>query len=213
MLKNKKHVFWQALLVTILIFSLGLVLGVYLEEIRTDKANVLFYKSEADLFDTLSLTNLLKLQELSCQDLNKIYIEFADKIYNEVKNIQQFDESAKITHSLKQIHKKYDLLRTILWININENKEKCPSIKTIIYLYEYDAKNINKKATQNVFSKILNEVKEKKGNEFILIPIAVDTEIYSLKLMLETLNIKETPVIIINHKYYLNEIVSSEEIE
>ncbi|MBS3072729.1 hypothetical protein J4477_02760 [Candidatus Pacearchaeota archaeon] len=213
MLENKKHVFWQALFLTILVFALGMVFGVYLEELRTDKANIIFYQSEADFFDTLSLTYLLDSQELSCQQLNDVYVNFADKIYEESKNVQQLDDSAKITSSTKYIHKKYDLLRTILWINIVDVQKKCPEINTVVYLYEYNTDDLGKKAKQEVFSKILEDLKNKKGNSFILIPIAINNDIYSLDSFISNRNITEFPVIIINNKDYFYDNIESEELE
>ncbi len=213
MLASNKHIFWQALLVTILIFALGLVFGVYLEEMRSDNANAIFYQSEADLFDTLSLTYLLNSQELSCQELNEVYVNFADKIYTEAKNVRQFDDSSKMTSSTKYIHKKYDLLRTILWINIIDVQKKCPDVNTVVYLYKYNTDELNKKAEQGVFAKILSDLKNKKGNSFILIPIAVDNEIYSLNSFIDSKDIKEFPVIIINDKNYVYNLTTVAELE
>ena len=51
MLHSQKHVFWQALLVTIVIFSLGILMGFILENWRTSKVDQLFKKSEIDLLD------------------------------------------------------------------------------------------------------------------------------------------------------------------
>ncbi|PIN93651.1 hypothetical protein COU56_03330 [Candidatus Pacearchaeota archaeon CG10_big_fil_rev_8_21_14_0_10_31_9] len=213
MLTSNKHVFWQALLITFLIFALGLVFGVYIEEIRNDNANTIFYQSETDLFDTLSLAYLLNSQELSCQELGEVYVKFADKIYLEARNVRQFDDSSKITSSTKYIHKKYDLLRTILWINIIDIQKKCPDINSIVYLYEYNTDDLNKKAEQGVFAKILSDLKDKEGNSFILIPIAVDNDIYSLNSFIDSKNIKEFPVIIINDKNYIYNLTTVEELE
>jgi hypothetical protein len=213
MLASSKHVFWQALLVTVLIFALGLVFGVYLEEMRSDNANVIFYQSEADLFDALSLTYLLNSQELSCQELEEGYVNFADKIYTEAKTVRQFDDSSKITSSTKYIHKKYDLLRTILWINIVDIQKKCPDINTVVYLYEYNTDDLNKKAEQAVFAKMLNDLKNNEGNSFILIPIAVDNGIYSLDSFIHSKGIQEFPVIIINEEDYFYNLTSAEELE
>lgn len=213
MFESKKHVFWQALFLTILVFALGLVFGVYLEEIRADNANTIFYQSEADLFDTLALTYLLNSQELSCQELEDVYIGFADKIYEEAKNVRQFDDSAKITSSTRYIHKKYDLLRTILWINIAEVEDNCKNINSLVYLYEYNTDDLNKKAKQAVFAKILNDLKDEKGNSFILIPIAIDNDIYSLDNFIDSKDIKEYPVVIIDDKEYIYNLTSVEELE
>ena len=51
--------------------------------------------------------------------------ELADKIYHEARILERYDDSRKISETLKYVHQRYDLLRTLLWINTAEIKEKC----------------------------------------------------------------------------------------
>lgn len=203
MLRNKKHVFWQAFFITILFFSLGLVLGVYLEQLRTDKVNVAFYNSEASLYDSFALGQLFRDSSFSCNSLKDISVSFADKIYLEAKNLEQLDDSNKLTDSLKAVHKKYDLLRTLLWINILSAKENCTNLNTIVYFYEYSSDDVSIKAEQVVWGKILKDLKNELGNEVILIPIAVDQDITSLDFLIEKYKIDKFPAVMINEEIVL----------
>ena len=211
-LENKKHVFWQAFFMTVLFFGLGLVFGVYLEQLRTDEINTIFYNSEASLYDSFALGQLFNDPSVSCDSLNEISVTFADKIYNEARDLEKFDDSNKLTDSLKAVHKKYDLLRTLLWMNIISARENCANINTVVYFYEYDAEEVSLRAKQTVWERILGDLKAQLGNEIILIPIAVDQEITSLDFLLKKYNIEEFPAVIINEKVILYEHETVEEL-
>lgn len=206
---NKKHVFWQAFFVTILFFSLGLVFGIYLEQSRADKINIAFYDSETSLYDSFALGKLIEDSSISCEDFKEASVIFADRIYEEAKELERFDGSNKMTSSVKSIHRKYDLLRTLLWMNIISAKKKCePELNTVVYLYVYDTESVQIKSKQIVWSRILGDLKSQQGNEIILIPIAIDQDVISLEFLIKDYNISEFPAIIINEKYVIKELSS-----
>lgn len=212
-LKNKKHVFWQAFFLTLLFFSLGLVLGVYLEQLRSDDINIAFYQSETSLYDSFALSKLMDNSLISCDELTDASVNFADKIYEEAKELERFDRSNKLTDSIKTIHRKYDLLRTLLWMNLIEVKEECGDINTVVYLYLYDVEDIETRSKQVVWGKILQDLKEEKGNEVILIPIAVDQGIISLDYLVNAYDIEDFPAVIFNEEIVLYEHKTVEELK
>ncbi|MEK6741850.1 MAG: hypothetical protein AABX68_01540 [Nanoarchaeota archaeon] len=213
MLESKKHVFWQALLLTVLFFILGLVFGVYLEQLRSENFNTAFYQSEISLYDSLAVTKLSEGGFVSCNDLKEANLEFADKIYTEARDLERFDEKSQLTESLRTIHRKYDLLRTILWMNTIDVNKKCGDLSTIVYLYTYDAEDVNIKSEQAVWSRILGDLKEKRGNKIILIPIAADNNLTSLDFMAKKFGVQRYPAVIINEKNILYDVKSVETIE
>ena len=213
MLKNRKHVFWQAFFVTILIFVLGLVFGVYLEQIRADEINGAYYQSESSLLDTIALMSLLESGDLSCSEIIDAHVLFADKIYFEAKLLEKFDEASKITDSMKLIHRKYDLLRTILWMNVIETRETCGEVNSVVYFYEYGSEDVGMKAKQKVWERILFDLKEKYGENVLLIPVAVDNDISSLDLLMGVYDVETFPSVLINEEYLITDLFSVEELE
>ena len=211
-MENAKHAFWQAFFVTMLFFLAGLVLGVYLEQLRGDSLSVLSYNSEVSLYDSFALGKLLEINLTSCENLQKTSIIFADKIYGEARELERFDEKNKLTDSMKAIHRKYDLLRTLLWMNIIEMKEKCGQINTVVYLYVYDTDDIKIKSEQTVWERVLSDLKEEEGDNLILIPIAADQEINSLDYLASFYGVKEFPAVIINEKNIFYEQKSADEL-
>lgn len=212
-LESKKHVFWQAFFLTFLFFFLGLILGIYLEQTRIDNTNVAFYQSESSLYDSFALVKLSENPSVSCEDLKHASVDFADQIYEEAKYLEKFDDSNKLTNSLKIVHRKYDLLRTLLWMNIISFKENCGEINTAVYLYEYDNEDIEINSKQVVWSRILGDLKSEKGDDLILIPIAVDQNLVSLDYLLKTYGLTDFPAVILNEKTIFYEHKTVKELE
>jgi len=128
--------------------------------------------------------------------------------------LEKYEESGKMSDSIKLAHRKYDLLRTFLWINTIKLKEKCQqNFSVIVYLYEYDPEELTKKATQIVWSRILFQLKQEKGNEIILIPIAINSDIESLDSLIEKYEFSDFPKIIIDNEYIISELSSIGEIK
>jgi hypothetical protein len=211
---NSKNVFWEALLITIFVFILGFSIGTYFEKARVNDLNEFYSTSEINLVDGLALMNLIPEVELEddCEVLKKVNLNFADKIYREAKLLEQYEEAEKIGESLKILHRKYDLLRTFVWMNSFEVLDSCKGsneeFHVVVYLYEYNTEDLAKKATQNVWSRILGELKSIKEDEIVLIPIAVDNDLDSLNLLLSQYDIKKYPVVIIDNKIVVDELKS-----
>ena len=214
MLKSKKHVFWEALLVTILIFGIGILFGISYEASRQIEIEEYYALSEISLMDITALSNVISLENMSCDALINANLEFADRIYDEAKLLELYEGAGRITEDLKLAHKKYDLMRTLLWANSVKTFERCnKSFSIIIFLYEYETDNLAQKATQNVWGKILFDLKQKHGGKVILIPIAADSNLASLNSFIGNLEIETYPTVIVDDRYILNEITSLEEIE
>lgn len=215
MLTNKKRVFWEALLLTILLFLLGFLAGLLFENKRVDIIEEYYIQSENSLMDILALNNFANLNNLSCDALINSNIDFANRIYEEAKILDEYEKTGRITDKMDAQHKKYDIMRTFLWINTMKTKEICKndSISTIVYIYHFNTDDLTEKATNSVWSKILEDLKNKYGNEIILIPIATDSNIIALNSILENYEIQKYPVLIIDNKYLTEELSSVEELE
>lgn len=198
MLKSRKHVFWEALIVTILIFLIGIFFGMLIETANSNKINNLYLQSEISLTDAMAGLKLIENSELNCESIKTNNINFANQIYEEAKLLEKYETSGKLTEGIKLLHKKYDLLRTILWMSNQDSIDRCNNYNIIIYLYEYETKQIEKKATQKVWSKILLDIKRKR-DDILLIPIAADQNLTSLNLLLDQYEITQFPALIINN--------------
>jgi len=216
MFSSQKHVFWEAFLVAILIFGIGIFLGVVLENWRTGKIEYLYQQSEVKLLDIRTQSEIYSSTELNCKTAIEENLKFADRIYEEAKALQRYEEAGKLTESLKLEHEKYDVLRALLWANSINVKKKCRAdYHNVVYIYKYNDLSINEKQEQTVFSSILSELKQKKGAEIVLIPMAGDNNLASVSLMMSLYNVTESelPIILINEKIKITELKTVEEIE
>lgn len=214
MTKFRNWVFLQALLLTIVVFIIGMYAGVVFEENKLSKVNAYFVASESSLIDVLAFNQLIDASSVSCGELIDSNRNLLDRVYSEAVNLENYEKAGKITEGIKAEHKKYDVLRTFIWINSIKIQERCDAnYSNVIYLYEYNQKDLTKKAEQNVWSKILSEVKEKKGDSMLLIPIAVDNELGSLNALISKYNITKYPAVIIDEKSVFNELTSPEDLD
>ncbi len=213
-LENRKRVFWEALILTVVIFLFGLLIGISFESGKVESIRQYYSHSEVSIMDIFASNNVIDLHNTNCTDLKQNNFVFADRIYYEAVLLEKYEESGKITDGMILEHKKYDLLRTLLWINEMKTFEKCGrDYDVVIYLYEYQPEDLAQKATQNVWSKILVDLKAKKGSEVLLIPIAVDSDLVSLNALVNEYSIERYPALIINGDEVVDTLSSVEEIE
>lgn len=204
---RNRNIFWESLILAVFIFALGILLGYFLEMNRTKDIITLYQQSELDMLDVKIQESAFSLEDIDCNYSLIENVNFADRIYNEAKLLEDYEDSSKLSEGIMLQHKKYDLLRTLLWINTLKLKEQCPNnIKTIVYFYEYKPENLDIKSQQLIFSRKLEELKNNLGNEIILIPIAGNLDLNSINYMKSVYNIKSLPVVLIDEKVQLSSI-------
>lgn len=212
---SNKHSFWQAFVIAFVIFWTGIMLGILFENSRTSKLEKYYFNSETEIFDVQLIGKILfEPLEINCDTALTENINFAERIYEEAKTLEKYDSSNKITEDIVNLHKRYDLLRTMLWKNAIELQENCPGkTNVVVYLYQYIKPSINTQARQITLSKVTLDLKKKYGNKVILIPIAHDTGIKSLNLLKQEYNLDKFPIVIINQEHKFTELTTVIELE
>jgi hypothetical protein len=214
MLKSNKHVFWEAFLITIVIFILGILIGVSIESKRINQIEDYYTYSEISLMDVLALNSFMELDSWSCSEVIEVNLNFADNIYREAAILEKYSDSSRLSKSMDLEHKKYDLLRNFLWINSLRLFERCSENFTpIVYLYNYHEESLEKKAMQEVLSNVLEDLKEKKGSQVILLPIAIDNNLSSVDSMVAKFEIESFPAVVIGDKFIIYHLPSLDELE
>ncbi len=214
LMQNPKRAFLEALLLAAAVFVVGILLGVSFESSRLDVINDYYSNSEISLMDSIAIERLAGIGAVNCSEMLSSNVRLADKIYEESYALEKYEESGKITDNLKLAHKKYDSLRTLLWINTIIAREKCPSsFSSVVYLYEYQPEKLEIRAMEIVWSRILSDLKQKQGDKMILIPISVSSNISSLDSLARSLNVTKYPAVIINEKQVIYKIESVSDLE
>jgi len=211
---GSKHVFWQALVFTIVIFSIGLILGSFLESSRADKVELNLLRSEISLLDEQIRNRGLEQFDISCDLAKESTISFADNIYQEALKLEKYDATSKFSDALLTLHKRYDLLRMLLWIEGIDLKKNCnQDIHTVTYLFEYASDNTITEAKQASLSRLLADLKNKYGSEILLIPIAGNLDLESVNLIKRKYDISALPAIIIDEEKIISESVTLQDLE
>jgi hypothetical protein len=210
----KKGAFFVALVLTIIIFIVGLLLGFYLESWRQSDLETVLSNSEVNLLDEQLRGEISQKFDINCRIAVSNTFAFADRIYAESLSLEEYDTASKFQNQLKSLHKRYDILRTILWLQSIDLKKKCPGeFHTIVYLYEYNTDIVKTKALQIAISKQLEELKNKYPGDVLLIPIAGNMNVDSINLIKENENIHNLPVIIVDENTKISELLEMKELE
>lgn len=214
MVEKSKNVFLQALIITIIVFAIGIIVGFNLESNRVDKTELALLNSEVNIMDEQVRNLNIGLFNVSCGLSVSSTFDFADRIYQDALLLEEYDSSNKFTNELQIIHKKYDLLRMMLWAKSIEIKKTCPQdFHTVVYFFDYKSEDINTKARQSAMSRLLADLKNKHGSGILLIPIAANLNLESVNLVLEKYEIKEIPAIIVDERKVVKDSVTFEELE
>ncbi len=211
---SNKHVLWQAFLAACIIFGIGIFLGFMLEDYRTSKIAELFARSEIALLDARIQNQFYLTNGFDCEKAINENVNFGDRIYNEAKMLDRSRKANKLTDSIIQEHKKYDLLRVLFWMNSINIKQNCnATYHTVVYFYDLIEPGLEKNSMQAVFANLLKDLKNKYGNEIMLIPISGDNNLTSVSLMMGKYNITILPTILIDEKIKIEELETFEQLE
>ena len=208
-----KSAFWQALVFTTIVFSLGMILGFFLELRQSDTIYSRLVDSELNIIDEQLRQRIISDSNLSCSSAEESLFFFADKIYDEAISLEDADATGRLG-DLTVLHKRYDLLRTLLLLEAENLKERCvQDFHIITYLYLYNADDIETTSKQNYFSKQLFDLKAAHSKDVILIPIAVDTNVASVDVFVKSFGIKKYPIILIDNNKTVADIITFQELE
>ncbi|MEK6847279.1 MAG: hypothetical protein AABY16_03875 [Nanoarchaeota archaeon] len=208
-----KHAFWQALIFTVIVFSSGLILGFFLESVQSDDIFFRLVDSEINILDEQLRQRILTDANVSCALAKESLFSFADEIYDEALELEEVDGTGRLG-DLTILHRRYDLLRILLWIEAENMKERCKDdFHIVTYLYLYNNEDIDVSSLQNYFSRLVFDLKTEHPKEIVLIPVAVDTNVESVEVIVRSRDIGTFPVIIVDGSEIVSELLTFEELE
>ena len=210
----KYKAFVETLILTLLILLIGFFAGYFAESYRVNKVIENYKEFEIDVTD-LRLQNYYFqiMNSASCEKAIKQNFIFADNIYQQGLMIEKYEQANELSEDILREKKKNILLKTELWLNSILLKEKCDiPFHTIVYVYSQEGNDI-KKAEQDAISNTLRRLKEERGNEVILLPIAGNMGLDIVYMQLQVYDVTYLPSIIIDEKYVLEGFHEIEEIK
>lgn len=212
--KLYKGAFWRAAVLTIVLFLIGVSLGVFIESLRSNSIREQYEDLEFQILDSKLRTSFYQIMEEDfCEVAVVDNLEFSDMIYEDGKRIEFYEKFDQFGDKLIEEKKKYSLLKTEFWLNSIILKDRCGSDYDIIVYFYKDDDSGGEEQKQKVQSRILGDIKEKYGAEVMLIPLPVDLGLSVIDAFVEIHDIDEVPAILINEEIKLEGLHSFEEIE
>ncbi|MBI4010160.1 MAG: hypothetical protein HY361_03155 [Candidatus Aenigmarchaeota archaeon] len=202
--KMQKDVFLRSAIITTIVFIIGISIGVWLDTSRVEEV-----QSRLTEIDTLwndarlqvSLYGLLN-RSLSCNSAIKANLQFNDNIFKEGQKLERYELTNRFAPSLLLEKSRYALLQTQFWFNSIDIKNNCNvNYSTLVYFYSYYNETVA--IQQKVQSAVLLDVKEKCGQNVMLIPLPLDLNITTIDILKDNYRITKTPAILINENILL----------
>lgn len=214
-MNSRFRIFLESAIIALLILIIGFSFGLYVEFNRNEKIIDSYKDYEVEALD-LKLQNYYYqiMDSTSCERAIEQNFEFADDIYLRGLELEKFEESNQITDELLREKRRYSLLKTELWLNTLLLKNKCDAeFDTIAYIYAGKPDSSAIVSEQKIISNILRTIKEEKGNDLILLPIAGDLDLKSVDLQKRVYGVTSLPSLIINERIVLEGFYTAEQIE
>ena len=213
MVKYSYDSFWKAFFLSTIIFLVGLNLGVFIENSGLDEIERAVIASEVELYDSNIRSSIIQNYNQSCDTSIENTFLIADKIYGEVQSLESLDKSSSIVAGFNEMHKRYDLLRTQLWLDASRLKDNCDNdFNLIIYLYEYDARDPEIVSLQMLYASITQEIKNNYREDVLLIPIAHNMDLNSLTMLVDSYGTELKTSIIVNNQFIISGETNYDEI-
>ena len=206
--------FWKALVLTIVVFLLGVFLGFALERNRIGNIEREFQRIDLQWNDAkLQTLYYQNIEPRFCDSAIRENLEFADRVYKEGLKIEGYDKASFLTSDLELEKKKYALLKVEFWLNSIVLKEKCEAKNVnLVYFFANDP-GFDVEADQSAQAEILKDLKEKYGKNLMMIPLPIDMDISMINIMKGTYAISKTPTILINERAKLEGLQSFDELD
>jgi len=212
----QRRISWKryllAAILTAIIFSFGLTLGMLLDEERSNWAKQINDEQIIN-YESLQLQYLYlsTLENESCAVMNAALEESVYELNKALNDLLGYKEETSFEeYDFTLIERNYLLSNLKYWLFAEKTKKICQSdMVTILYFYSDDCLSC---PDQGV---ILSYFKKKLDNKLLVFPINVDLEgqEYIIKILKSQYNVsnEELPSIIINEKTYKG-VVQKEEL-
>ncbi|MDO8628217.1 MAG: hypothetical protein Q7R56_00500 [Nanoarchaeota archaeon] len=201
----ERKIYWKqhglALIITIIIFSIGILIGIQLTETRVTELQTKNQAQKAD-FESLQLQYAF----LNTQPHNKSCIAFSKALERNVYDlentrikVEQYLQSSSNTEELTQLKRDYSLAEIRYWLLAEQAQQECNSnIISILYFYQKD-ELCNDCSGQGY---ILTELKDQFKEKLLIFSFDIDLEEPLVDILQETYNITKGPTLVINGETY-----------
>jgi len=215
-----KSVFWKAGILTVVIFLIGIQIGMWIDSARIEEVKYVITSTDM-LFNDARLQAQYyefysnKSTSDFCEKAVDSNLKYNDKIYKEGRGLEQYEAANKLGPGLAMERNQYALLQLQFWMNSMKIKNMCNSTyDVVLHLWRYDTKNFSDvEIPQKLQSAVLLDLKEKCGNKIMLSNFPIDLNQTSVDLIVKNFNITKVPAIVINDNIVLQGLQTTEDLQ
>lgn len=191
----KRHI--TALLITVLIFVIGLLIGLNLTNERI-KLSENFARTQKADYDSLQL-QLLYLEKGSCPVLEKTLEQNINDLENQRSKVEDYLKDSS-RDEFKLLEREYMLSELRYWLLAKEAKENCNSdTVSILYFYSDIEGECDDCSAQGI---ILSYLKEKFKDRLLIFSIDINVDDSLLSILKNTEGINKLPSILLEKDKY-----------
>ncbi|MBU0457423.1 MAG: hypothetical protein ABH824_01210 [Nanoarchaeota archaeon] len=192
---NKKYLL--ALFLTLVVFSGGIVLGIFIENARVNYTQQISLEEKVNLRSLQLQQNYIDSGFANCNTLHQILEHNIDELGAKMGMVLEYEKKSLFNEKEFNLQLQDYFLTEIQFYLISEEiDKKCP-IDNVKILYFYDE---NKYETQG---DILAYLKKKFGSRLLVFSLNSDfKQEPMINILLTSYNIKEFPAIVIDKKAY-----------
>jgi len=212
---DKMNAYYKAGILTIIVFLLGAVFGIWLDNYRLSSIRETISQIDVNWNDARLLNVYFgMLGKNYCNLALEENLLYNDKIYKEGLEIEKAAEANRFTPELEQEERRYTLLQTQFWFNSQELKDKCNfTYNNVVHLYKQEDLTVGSDMDNKLQSSILMDLKEKCGNKIMLIPLAANLNLTIIDTITKQFNITTYPAIIVDEKTVFQGLTSLDSLE
>lgn len=201
----KRHL--TALIITALIFFVGLLIGLNLTNERIKVSENFARLQKAD-YDSLQL-QYLYLQKGSCPVLEKTLEQNINDLENQRAKVEEYVKDSD-REEFKLLEREYMLSEIRYWLLAKQSKLDCGSdAVSILYFYSDIEGECDDCSAQGT---ILSYLKEKFKDRLLIFSIDVNVDDSMLSILKKSKDINKLPALIVEDDKY-SELIETEELE
>ena len=209
-----KRVYIQAGILSLLVFFIGIMLGIWIDNYRLGSIRSALSEADINSYDARLLNSYLQnFGEEYCNVALEQNLAYNDKIYEEGRKIEDKINANIFTPEVEQEWRRYTLLQTQFWLNSVELKEKCGfDYHTVVHLFRQKNITRTEEINNKVQASVLLDLKDQCGNNIMLIPSTVDTNLIVVNAITKQFDVSEYPAVIIDESFVFQGLTTSDKL-
>lgn len=214
MVDKMRRVYIQAGILSLLVFFIGIMAGIWIDNARLGGIRSSLSESDINSYDARLLNAYLqRFGKEYCSVALEQNLAYNERIYNEGSKIESKISANIFTPEVEQEWRRYTLLQTQFWLNSVELKEKCNfDYHTVVHLFRQKNTTTAEEINSKVQASVLLDLKEKCGNKIMLIPITKDTNLIVVEAIAKQFDISEYPAVIVDESFVFQGVTTQDKL-